>query len=270
MCEMFELAAGSVGGREHVLGGRNNQDAVCTFSSAETTIAVVADGCSSARHSEVGAKIGTRIAASALVQQTRNLPEWPAECVLEHVRLDVLASLRALAEAMGGDFQQVIADHFLFTLVGACVTSERTYVFAFGDGVVAINGTIEILTSPENRPSCLAYGLLDAPPADTRFAMLRALPTRELQTLLVGTDGVADLAAAAERCLPGREERIGPLAQFWERDAYFANPAAVGRRLTLANRESSRADWAARRVVREHGVLPDDTTLVAIRRRRSA
>jgi hypothetical protein len=60
---------------------------------------------------------------------------------------------------------------------------------------------------------------------------------------------------------------VGPLSQFWTDDRYFANPDALRRRLTLINRESVRADFESRRLVRTPGLLPDDTTVVVLRRR---
>jgi hypothetical protein len=93
---------------------------------------------------------------------------------------------------------------------------------------------------------------------------------------LIGTDGAADLEAAAEARLPGREEPLGPLAQFWEQDRYYENADAVRRRLFLANREAPRmsSDAVAGQCrpgttsASDKPLLPDDTTLVVLRRPR--
>ncbi len=93
------------------------------------------------------------------------------------------------------------------------------------------------------------------------------LPTAALRSFLLGTDGVGELLRRAEQPLPGRTELLGPLSQFWREDRYFANPHAVSRRLAVVNQERQQPDWAARRVVRQHGLLADDTTVVVGRRR---
>ncbi|MDO8622315.1 MAG: protein phosphatase 2C domain-containing protein, partial [bacterium] len=56
--------------------------------------------------------------------------------------------------------------------------------------------------------------------------------------------------------------------QFWTDDRYFRNPDMVRRRLTLVNREAVRAENGM--LARTPGLLPDDTTLVVIRRTSSS
>jgi len=61
MLPPFDIAAASVIGREHARAGRNNQDALSLLAQGEVLAAVVADGCGSGAHSEVGAQIAQRI-----------------------------------------------------------------------------------------------------------------------------------------------------------------------------------------------------------------
>lgn len=255
MTGAFEVAAGSIVGREHVAAGKNNQDAFCWIQTPEATIAVVSDGCGSAKHSEVGASLGSRLAAEALRKHVHRLAAWPPSCVLEYVRLELLAALRELATAMGGSLAQTLNDYLLFTVVGAVVSDAISFVFTLGDGVVVVNGATDVLSYPGNQPPYVAYGLTgSAMPEAERFQVRRCLPTAELSSILIGSDGVTDLM------------RTGDLSPFWEDARYFRNPAALTRRLTLLNRETQRALWDERRLERHHGLLPDDTTLVAIRR----
>jgi hypothetical protein len=74
-----------------------------------------------------------------------------------------------------------------------------------------------------------------------------------VDSLLVGTDGVLDLEALADRCAAPGAGTVGPLRQFWEDDRFFLNPDMVRRRLTVIGRGPS-------------GPLPDDTTLIVLRR----
>lgn len=241
----FEVAGGSVTGREHVAAGRNNQDAFCWSAAGEATVAVVADGCGSGRHSEVGAQVGARLLTSALREQAARFEAEKAADVLERIRLDVLAQLRVLANAMGGSLSQVVSEYFLFTTLGFVVGPQTTTVFGIGDGIVCVNGRVRKLEAARNEPAYLGYGLTSSTfaDADLRFVVYEQQPTADTRTLLVGTDGVGDLPDQGEAAL----------AELWTADRFFANPYIVGRRL---------AQW--KRVAG----LPDDTTLVVARRAR--
>ena len=257
MSAAFETAAGSVIGRDHVLARRNNQDAFCTWSGDEGVIAVVADGCGSGRSSEVGARLGARLVTEALRRQRQRLAVLPPERLLERVRVDVLESLGRLAASMGGSLDQAVSDYLLFTVIGAVVADPVAFVFTLGDGVVIVNDEADVVSCADNRPPYLGYGLTNGDGSEPRFEVRRALPVQDVDSILIGSDGVVDLMA------------VEPLHRFWEDDRLFRNPAALTRRLTLLNRNVQRIDWEARRVEREHGLLPDDTTLVVLRRRRA-
>jgi hypothetical protein len=272
---VFEVAAGSVIGRDHAAAGRNNQDAFCWLSTAAATLAVVCDGCGSGRYSEVGARLGARLSVEALRRHVPRLGHQSPGVVLEAVRLELLAELGQLAKGMGGGLSQAVADYLLFTIVGAVVTESAAVVFSLGDGVAVVNGVPEVLESPDNEPPYLAYALSGMPPSarsreELCFRALRVLPAADVDAIVIGSDGVGDLLRVAERLLPGRSEPAGPIRQFWDDDRYFRNPAGLGRRLAQLNRPASRIDWERRRVEREHGLLPDDTTLVVVRRRARA
>lgn len=273
MTGTFETAAGSVAGKDHTVVGKNNHDAFHCLSASDLTVAFVTDGCGSGSHSEIGAKIGVRLLTRALVRQLERRRELLARdrltieedilsFILEPARQDVLAELRLLANAMDESLSNVVAEYFLFTAVGAIITPTWTVVCSIGDGVFAVNGAMTMLGPfPGNEPPYLAYDLLPfdlhASGAEQlrrssfRFRIGALIPTSEVTSILIGTDGVRDLAEASEVVLPNKAEPIGLISQFWQEDRYFRNPDMVRRRLTLAHRANA---------------LPDDTTLVAIRR----
>ena len=56
--DRFECASGSMIGRNHVLAGKNNQDAFRVVMREQHIIAVVCDSCDRGKHSEVGVKLG--------------------------------------------------------------------------------------------------------------------------------------------------------------------------------------------------------------------
>ena len=266
---LFDIAAGSVTGRDHVLAGRNNQDAYHWLCLPQAVMAVVCDGCGSGKHSEVGAQIGARLMTEAMAHAMQS----PAHAFWYRVRQDILGQLRYLAEQMGGSFIDTVQDYLLFTIVGALVTPWRTFCFSLGDGVMVVNGDQILLGPfPDNAPPYLAYALLDAhncrPSVFSReFQIQRILPTRAVQSIVLGTDGLETFLQAATCPLPGKQAAVGPLQQFWQEERYFSNPDALRRTLALVNREVVQPNWEAQRLERHAGLLCDDTTLVVIRRR---
>ena len=266
---LFDIAAGSVTGRDHVLAGRNNQDAYHWACLPQAVMAVVCDGCGSGKHSEVGAQIGARLMIEAMSRALQG----PAHAFWYRVRQDVLTQLRCLAKQFGGYFPSTVQDYLLFTVVGALVTPRRTCCFSLGDGVMVVNGDQLLLGPfPDNAPPYLAYELFDAPDGrpsalPQEFQMQRVLPTTAVQSIVLGTDGLETFLQAATRPIPGKRTTVGPLQQFWQEERYFTNPDAIRRTLALVNREVVQPNWEAQHLDRHAGLLPDDTTLVVIRRR---
>lgn len=270
MQDLFELAAGSIRGRNHGLTGRNNQDAWCSLISEQSMIAVVCDGCGSAPHSEVGAKLGAWLTVAILAQVLIQNQWQSPDAWLSTVQVELLAQFQTVVKAMGGDWRQTLHDYFLFTIVGAVLTPTEAMVFSLGDGAIWVNDQLTQLGPfPGNAPPYLAYSLTDLESFSLplSFQVQHRLPLEQVQSIAIGSDGTLDLAAAADRCLPGKTETVGGIDQFWQDDRYFTNPDALRRRLALINREVTKPDWQARQLVRQSGLLPDDTTLVVMRRR---
>jgi hypothetical protein len=267
----FQLAGGTVIGRDHRLKAWNNQDGYHILRDAYT-VAVVTDGCGSGAHSEVGAQLGARLVAQAVLREAvvhgeHNL-HW------SKIRMDLMAALHVLASQMGGNFRETVSDYFLFTVVGVLLAAETATFFAIGDGVIIVNGEVTQLGPfAGNMPPYVGYGLLagweiDVVPEEVQFKVLQQVSLRNLDHFMVGSDGLAraeagppgllDLADAGAK-LPGLATTVDPIDRFWQDDAVFKNPAIVCRRLKLIGR-----DWPVREP--EHGLLADDTTLVVGRR----
>jgi len=259
--QRFVLSGGSVAGRAHLLAGGGNQDAAIWRCAPHGLVAVVTDGCSAGKQSEVGAHLVARLVATALHASMAN-SNTPIDELLEGTRRATLQHLAALAPALSDDLQDTVRCLLLCTVVGLLVTAEVTAVFALGDGYYAVNGE-EHRLGPflGNAPPYLAYGLLagdpETHPPALRFHICQQLPTADVQSLLIGSDGLVDLAAAAEQQLPGGNERVGPLTQFWTDPRFTTHPDRVRRRLAQANRSVSG----------QPALLSDDTTLIVVRRR---
>lgn len=257
MSARFEIAGGSVTGRTHALAGRCNQDAYALHAEEDRVAAVVADGCGSGAHSEVGAQLGARIAAAALSRRLAEgaRPEDPG--LWGGLRDEVIAALLPAARAAGDRLSVTVGEMMLFTLVGIAISGAGGVVFAAGDGIAAVDGEIHrIGPFPGDAPPYLGYGLCDA--GAPGLSVIRAFAAEEARVILAGTDGVAALCDI---------EGGRPLRALWEEDRHFRNKDALRRTLSLHNREEARPIWEERRIARRRGLLEDDATVVVVRRR---
>lgn len=273
MDNQFEIVGGSVLGWEHRRIGRNNQDAYHWLVTKEAIVALVCDGCGSGVHSEVGAKVGAQLVAQAFLSVLKRMnPATDADFWVQ-VRQVALLQIHDWISAMGSEYLHILRDYFLFTTVGALITPDQTWTFAIGDGAIALNGELTPLGPfPDNAPPYLTYGLIQdyvegLTPEDLRFQVHHQVSTAEVQSILLGTDGVLDLVALEDLPLPGKDELVGPIAQFWQADRYFKNPLRVSRQLAMINHEAVQMDWDTMTLNRRGGLLPDDTTLIVIRRK---
>lgn len=269
MDQHFEVAGGSVLGRNHRLAGKNNQDALCCLRAHGYTVAVVCDGCGSGDHNEVGAQIGARLVATSLLRKVRrqSVEMTPTDigALLDTTCYAVLKRLRLLAKELGTPLAWTINNYLLFTVVGALLTPHSAVFFSLGDGLIVVNEEIlELGPFPNNAPPYLSYGLVETslPPALSGFQVQRTLPIAELDSFLIGTDGVSDLIEAQHKNVPGRHNTVGPLCQFWQEERFFHNPDMIRRRLAGFNRDVVQGEN------RCNGLLPDDTTLLVGRRKR--
>lgn len=278
----FEIAGGSVAGREHVLAGRNNQDSYCWLSTEDALVAIVCDGCGSSKQSEVGAKLGTALIANYAIGYAAKAVKSGfsnrlfSENFWEQIRQDVLSQLRILANAIGGELSETVSEYFLFTVVGALITRFGVSFFSIGDGVFIANGKINSIGPfPDNEPPYLAYGLIESSLTKSyadmlKFQVQHIFDSQKIDSILIGTDGIADMISSAELKMPGKNEIVGAIDQFWKHDCYFKNRDMVRRKLALTSRECTMLDEEKQEVIREYGLLSDDTTLIVIRKKNSA
>lgn len=296
--DIFELASGSIVGRDHVgrgnvLKGLNNQDGHSLLLPGENPGlfgAVVCDGCGSGEKSEVGAAMGPDL---LLTLATRLYPRYqpaPGSYETDPLSPDFWTSLHALGLAEidrmiraqlrpGRSYRQVLEEKFRFTVCGVLIDPQiGAWIFYDADGVYAINGRVTVIESrdldPQGRnvPSYWVYALdkgneFYSQVKRTAFKVVFQ-PIADLESVLVGTDGVADLIRIADQNLPGKQDQtVGPLSQFWTEARYFdpEMPGEIHLRLRMINREPS--DFAQGK--RHAGLLHDDTTLAVVRRHTS-
>lgn len=273
MNESFEIAAGTVAGRDHRSALKNSHDAYHFGVRPGILAGAVCDGCGSGGHSEVGAKIAARMIVEQVLRRYSRDPgafAWPAvERELQKIRLSVLGQIQVLADSMGEGFTETISEYFLFTVLAVIMTRQWTFVAGAGDGIILANENVFPRASDDNKPDYISYGLVETEngPAAPPLRILLSRTTAHTDRILLGTDGAKDLVKAAEKNIPGKDEKVGRLDQFFD-DRYFTNPFAIQRRLNLVNRTNCRVDYEKKAVLEEHGHLPDDTTVLVVRRKR--
>lgn len=283
---MWEVAAGSVVGYDHIsvgktLVGRNCQDAYAIRRYPAELVAVICDGCGSGAHSEFGARLGANVLSHLVACERSYSSAWPLtteefEKRLHLSRSDLLRVLQETAYQMTGMpiSPSFVNDYLLFTIVGVHISDQAVYVFSIGDGCVG--GSIQGVPwrtvfgkTENNTPPYVAYDLVPSAISsmiDTTFKLMRFDPD-ELDGLYIGSDGLVDWVQS--KVLPGTDTPIGPINQFCEDDVYFSNKDAISRKLRLCNTEVTRIDRESSRKVTFQRLLPDDTTIVAFRKKRT-
>lgn len=256
----FALSAGSLLGGEHARVGKNNQDAVVVDSRSDLLLAVICDGCSAGRYSEVGA----RLAATWLARQIPNLPRnIPLHRLATHLTIQLGHFLRLLALQLStndADLPGIVRDYLLFTFMVAIVREDESIIFGLGDGLFSVNGEVTVLEAGEgNAPNYLAYGLipdhLSIRSDDLAPEIFFTAPTVHIDSILIGTDGVVDLIEAADQTL-GPDSRVEGIRPFETQARYQRNPSLLQKRLNRISAAGIR--------------LFDDTTIALIKRRHSA
>jgi hypothetical protein len=279
---MFEIAYGSVIGRSHILLGVNNQDWYSYYLDPSLEwnkfVAIVCDGCGSGRHNEVGAVLGSRMVTNML-RDFMYCQKFLDKEVFTLALMSELAKIKRrltsfivdMSYRMGEEVADIVSNHFLFTIVGAISNGSVGAIFSLGDGCFALNGELTVVEPCEgNAPPYVGYNAIkdyvDASVLDesSSFTIHKVFDIRDLDSLLIGTDGVMDIEESSEKTVPGKRELVGSISQFWTNDLYFKNAASVTRKLVKIGRKHSRVKggW----LQHEQGHLSDDTTLIVIRR----
>jgi hypothetical protein len=236
----FAVTAGSVTGRDHLRVRRDGQDGFATVANDEVTAAIVTDGCSSGRASEVGARLGAvwlaELCARGFVGQA---PDTFARSVTGALIERLRHVVCSFADDKSVD-PRVVGDMFLFGFIAAVVTHEHAIVFGVGDGVVWVDGRTTVIDpGPDNAPTYAAYALLGAEIAPNILHLGRA---DDVESIAVATDGAAELLARGSTS--SFEEVVG------ER-RLFENPSLLRKRLL---------------VLSDRGQLWDDATIGIVRR----
>jgi len=285
MDDIYQIAAGTVPGRRHVgsgnlLIGKNNQDAYATAIDARCLVACVFDGCSSAEHSEVGAKIAASLVPELIRKAAQQVDYERAELIRDSfwqdIKAEALRRIRNCAAEMAPKdvLDKTIARYFLFTIVGVLITRNSTVFFSVGDGVLFTNGSKHILGPfADNAPPYLCYELIENLERPAVQFVLHELRNDAANEILIATDGLLQLIDNEHRLVPGKTHAVGALSDICQSDRFFQDVPCESLTpwLRQVNSEVVRLsnNNDEPRLQRCYGLLSDDTTIVAIRRRRS-
>lgn len=169
--------------------------------------------------------------------------------------------------------KRLLHDCFLFTTFGLIVTQKTTIIFSIGDGFYSINGRVtQVGPFPGNAPPYIAYALLPSvfnyDAELLRFKIHAVVPTSSVESLLIATDGIQELINKDSAMLPGKNRRLGHISQVWSDDRFFddSEHELITPWLRQVNSEVVKLNWEAQ-LERSSGLLSDDTTLIAIRKK---
>ncbi len=199
----YRVHSGLIAGREHILEGRNCQDALytltCKCQGRLYHVGVVADGCSAGKHSEVGAQLAVRFIAEdvrRLLQHDVAFSALPGMLFgdLVHFLKEIVAAYHFVTP---GDLVAYVEDYLLFTVIGYVVSEgdqQQMLVFAAGDGIVILNEQ-RYLLDQQNAPHYVGYQVIersylrsDAPTLSEGFELYQLPPGEELIRLALGSD----------------------------------------------------------------------------------
>lgn len=261
--DQFEIAGGSVIGKKHRDCGKNNQDAYNFNKNIDSIVGVVCDGCGSGLYSEFGSRLGAKFLteniANTAIPRSLNHCEFsylgPDGSVVENFCYTIRGFINSVMVSDLVSYCDFIENFLLFTIVGFVVNEFNYCVFSIGDGVYQFKEKLlyeRKIIGPfkNNAPPYLAYKMHPKVISDIRFNIHHTGLTSDLMSIIVGTDGVVDMIKSED------------INQFVEKDMYFKNPDAIRRKLFMMNKERALSDGSKYR-----GILNDDTTVVALRRK---
>jgi len=300
--QVVQATGGTVPGSAHIgMGerfvGKNNQDAMLAIVKDDFALFVVCDGCSTAKHADVGSKILVRLFANAFSDYLEKnrvdgeivLSSQPNN-VLKSVQESVLEKLRGIANTLSADdapVENIISDYFTATVIGAVVTRERTVFWGMGDGVYGYRtqsqNKVHVIPEPiENKPTYLVYHLFPEWPEDIQnvdlqvYAVVEGLP----EAVFVGSDGVKDLIDLSGSNYPGTTNIIPEFEKILSDPSVCFSPEYISGHLCRIQSLVSEPHVISKQtlgtfgqltvtqevsIVKTGRLLPDDTTILAAR-----
>ena len=277
--EQFNLDSGSVIVRLHVDKNMNNQDNYSHIITDSFISVVVCDGCSASPHSEVGSYITSRymvqqlwgrFGSYALYGKLPNKEDL--RDMMEEIRLDTSTFLRNIASSLGPTML-AMQEFALSTATGFVMTPDSTFFFSIGDGMIFFNGEgAELNNRHASQPDMVAYGAMNPKLLITGvrnpFTLSPIYPTETVENIIVATDGLEHLLAAAGQNYPSTQ---GSKVEIPSLEELLTMSGRLQDVLRLAGKTVYRAQYdkeldVATQTVHKSPLL-DDITAVILRRK---
>jgi hypothetical protein len=206
----FAVGGATQPGTEHLLDNHNNQDALSISIGDNFLLGTVCDGCTSTHdelrdsfsNNEVGAKLFAQTVANNLQKLLkRNRLKHP-DSFIKALSQKTSRQLVSLVKTIVGDDEKerevFIFDFLMSTILGFVVTTENYLVFAYGDGIIALNSQITVL---EETGSYFAASILpECCPSlypkvsnSNTFKLIAHGSTSELQSIFIASDGFREI-----------------------------------------------------------------------------
>lgn len=281
--DLIEVASGTVTGRDHTFGGnlvlgKPNQDAIVTAWTDNTFIAVLCDGCSSGEHSEVGSHLIARLLMNEVIHLMSGWGSSPlqspgvwsfGDCAIwidgrtEHITFPGNAPPYLGYRMLPVDKIKIDVLDLIFQPVRS-LGLNRELLNTASEAVLAdLAEPLLLLERPIDGPGLSMRQVVETYFLCTATVVIIDKTVLDMLPIVVGTDGLADI----------------PDPSVFLEDRMFTNPANVTRTLRKMNQPTVRIDPGdpfvqspakPPRLIKTDGLLPDDTTLVAIRRKSCA
>lgn len=290
------IQKGSVPGTRHCKPGipswTNNHDAYASGFVGKSFYGIVCDGCGSAKHPEVGAKLTAKWCANFIEKELKeNDGYWGVEESVEKLNLYLtrrfnnhlfnMIELSDYDNRMYVDKQllpcqveEYVFDYLLATMLSFVADGDKVHFFGYGDGVWGFNDEITIIESHANMPAYFAYNLINR--VGTKYAHIDIVKVysslnciidhHNWQNIFVATDGLADLEQHKDKIRPHDKEPHGGIKKLLDfSDVKSENTNALQRRLAILQNfhASLNLEESTPRIIKSFGLLPDDTTVVA-------
>ena len=237
----FTNASTSVIGSSHYNLFYNNQDSYNFYQDKSYIIGVVADGCGSGSHSEVGAKLGVDFVVNYCKKYFRH-----NSFDVDSLQNALIVYLRNIVKNQQTNEElEFIENYLFFTFFGFIIQAEHTFVFHSGDGLYQINDK-KVIVEQGNKPQYLAKNLISG----NSHIEIEHIETHKLQKILVATDGLMHLN---DRFSNGESiAGMKSISDFFDNDEHFDNIISLPKFLTDLSINKN--------------ILKDDTTLIMLKR----
>lgn len=230
----IQMTYASMIGTVHEKLNYNNQDAVLVHRDKDIIIGLLADGCGSGSHTEVGGHLMINYLKNYLLSNDLSLPHWK-----ENLKDNLLTFLKnILLNQREEDTIEFIKNYLLVSFVGFVITPEKTTLFSCGNGVHLVNDSLTLL-GKKKRVKYLVRELLIKESVVLDWSEIE---TRSLKRLVIATDGI-------EYLLDNALSLENIIEEFVHHQPFYKSSVALKK--FLQNEQKA-------------GILRDDTSIIMV------